>query len=152
MVCSNCTNQNSTDEYTQYSKARRKGGRAVILLDMKSRVPIYEQLYQSILRLSALGAMLPGEQLPSVRALAQELGVNPNTVQKAYQLLEHDGYICSVPGKGSFLCDLGGEAAKKKREAEQALRQAVRAALDSAVSPEEIRSLVERILTGGEAS
>ena len=124
----------------------------MILLDYKSRIPIYEQLYEGIVRLSALGAMLPGEQLPSVRSLAQELGVNPNTVQKAYQLLEHDGYICSVPGKGSFLCDLGGETKKKKREAEQALKTAVREALENAVSPEEIRALVEHILTGGEAT
>ena len=124
----------------------------MLLLDHKSRLPIYTQLYQDILRLSALGAMVPGEQLPSVRALAQELGVNPNTVQKAYQLLEHDGYICSVPGKGSFLCDMGDEAAKKKREAEQALEHAIRSALENAVSPDEIRALVERILTGGEAT
>lgn len=124
----------------------------MLLLDHKSRLPIYTQLYQEILRLSALGAMVPGEQLPSVRALAQELGVNPNTVQKAYQLLEHDGYICSVPGKGSFLCDMGDEAAKKKREAEQALERAVRSALENAVNPDEIRALVERILTGGEAT
>lgn len=124
----------------------------MLLLDHKSRLPIYTQLYQEILRLSALGAIVPGEQLPSVRALAQELGVNPNTVQKAYQLLEHDGYICSVPGKGSFLCDMGDEAAKKKREAEQALEHAVRSALENAVNPDEIRALVERILTGGEAT
>ena len=124
----------------------------MLLLDHKSRLPIYTQLYQEILRLSALGAMVPGEQLPSVRALVQELGVNPNTVQKAYQLLEHDGYICSVPGKGSFLCDMGDEAAKKKREAEQALEHAVRSALENAVNPDEIRALVERILTGGEAT
>lgn len=124
----------------------------MLLLDHKSRLPIYTQLYQEILRLSALGAMVPGEQLPSVRALAQELGVNPNTVQKAYQLLEHDGYICSVPGKGSFLCDMGDEAAKKKREAEQALEHAVRSALENAVNPDEIRALLERILTGGEAT
>ena len=124
----------------------------MLLLDHKSMLPIYTQLYQEILRLSALGAMVPGEQLPSVRALAQELGVNPNTVQKAYQLLEHDGYICSVPGKGSFLCDMGDEAAKKKREAEQALERAVRSALENAVNPDEIRALVERILTGGEAT
>lgn len=124
----------------------------MLLLDHKSRLPIYTQLYQEILRLSALGAMVPGEQLPSVRALAQDLGVNPNTVQKAYQLLEHDGYICSVPGKGSFLCDMGDEAAKKKREAEQALEHAIRSALENAVNPDEIRALVERILTGGEAT
>ena len=124
----------------------------MLLLDHNSRHPTYTQLYQEILRLSALGAMVPGEQLPSVRALAQELGVNPNTVQKAYQLLEHDGYICSVPGKGSFLCDMGDEAAKKKREAEQALEHAIRSALENAVNPDEIRALVERILTGGEAT
>ena len=124
----------------------------MLLLDHKSRLPIYTQLYQEILRLSALGAMVPGEQLPSVRALAQELGVNPNTVQKAYQLLEHDGYICSVPGKGSFLCDMGDGAAKKKQEAEQALEHAVGSALENAVNPDEIRALVERILTGGEAT
>lgn len=122
----------------------------MLLLDHKSRLPIYTQLYQEILRLSALGAMTPGEQLPSVRALAQELGVNPNTVQKAYQLLEHDGYICSVPGKGSFLCDMGDETAKKKREAEQALEKAIHCALENAVSPNDIRALVERVLTGGE--
>ena len=57
----------------------------VFILDQKSRYPIYEQLYQSVTRMAALGALEPEEQLPSVRALAQDLGVNPNTVQKAYQ-------------------------------------------------------------------
>ena len=56
-------------------------------LDYRSRLPIYEQLYQNITRKAALGALAKNEQIPSVRALAQELGVNPNTVQKAYQLL-----------------------------------------------------------------
>ena len=65
----------------------------MVLLDYKSRLPIYEQLYHGIIRLAALGAMGAGDPLPSVRALAQELGVNPNTVQKAYQLLERDGVI-----------------------------------------------------------
>lgn len=86
----------------------------MILIDVKSRQPIYEQLYNGIVRLSALGAMLPGEQLPSVRSLAQELGVNPNTVQKAYQLLERDGLIVSAPGKGSFLADQGGKLNEKR--------------------------------------
>ena len=54
----------------------------VFILDQKSRYPIYEQLYQSVTRMAALGVLEPEEQLPSVRALAQELGVNPNTVQK----------------------------------------------------------------------
>ena len=77
----------------------------MFVLDYKSRLPIYEQLYHSITRLAALGGLEKNEQLPSVRALAQELGVNPNTVQKAYHMLEHDGVIVSIPGKGSFISE-----------------------------------------------
>ena len=69
----------------------------MFVLDYKSRLPIYEQLYHSITRLAALGGLEKNEQLPSVRTLAQELGVNPNTVQKAYHMLEHDGVIVSIP-------------------------------------------------------
>ena len=115
-------------------------------------VPIYQQILLYLKRGAVSGAIADGDELPSRRVLSALLGVNPNTVQKAYQLVEHDGYICSVPGKGSFLCDLGGEASKKKREAEQTLGAAVRSALENAVSPEEIRALVEHILTGGEAT
>ena len=121
----------------------------MILIDVKSRQPIYEQLYNGIVRLSALGAMLPGEQLPSVRSLAQELGVNPNTVQKAYQLLERDGLIVSAPGKGSFLADQGGKLNEKRLKAKETLKQAVEDALASGMSGDEIRSSVETILSGG---
>ena len=121
----------------------------MILIDVKSRQPIYEQLYNGIVRLSALGAMLPGEQLPSVRSLAQEMGVNPNTVQKAYQLLERDGLIVSAPGKGSFLADQGGKLNEKRLKAKETLKQAVTDALASGMSGEEIRSSVETILSGG---
>ena len=122
----------------------------MVLLDYKSRLPIYEQLYHGIIRLAALGAMGAGDPLPSVRALAQELGVNPNTVQKAYQLLEQDGAIYSVPGKGAFLADLGDRLARKRLEAAEALKQAVRRAMESAMSSEEIRKTVELVLSGGD--
>ena len=72
-------------------------------LDYRSRLPIYEQLYQNITRMAALGALAKNEQIPSVRALAQELGVNPNTVQKAYRQLEEEGLIQSRPGAGSHI-------------------------------------------------
>ena len=84
----------------------------MILLDYKSRQPIYEQLYNSFVKMAALDVMHKGEQLPSVRILAQSLGINPNTVQKAYQLLERDGVIYSVPGKGSFI----GETSRLGKE------------------------------------
>ncbi len=78
----------------------------MIKLDLQSRVPIYEQLGQKICELAMAGQLLPNDQLPSVRSFARELGVNPNTVQKAYQELEREGIIYSVTGKGSFLCEL----------------------------------------------
>lgn len=75
----------------------------MIQLDLQSRQPIYEQLILKMSELISLGALAPDAQLPSVRALARDLGVNPNTVQKAYQELERCGIIYSVAGKGSFI-------------------------------------------------
>ena len=72
-------------------------------LNFQSRQPIYEQLYDNVVRLAALGVLKPEEQLPPVRTLAAQLGVNPNTVSKAYQLLERDGIIYSAIGRGSFV-------------------------------------------------
>lgn len=75
----------------------------MIQLDLQSRQPIYEQMLMKVSELIAMGALTPDEQLPSVRTLARDLGVNPNTVQKAYQELERRGIIYSVTGKGSFI-------------------------------------------------
>lgn len=77
----------------------------MITIDYKSRVPIYDQITAGFIRLKALGVLKPHDKLPSVRSLATKLGVNPNTVQKAYALLEADGVIYSVSGKGSFISD-----------------------------------------------
>lgn len=75
----------------------------MIKLDPQSRKPIYEQLKEQILRLALLGALSPEDKLPSVRSLAREVGINPNTVQKAYQELEREGLLYTVAGKGSFV-------------------------------------------------
>ena len=72
-------------------------------LDLQSRTPIYQQLKEKILRLIMAGAIGPGDPLPSVRVMARGLGINPNTVAKAYQDLEKSGLIYSVAGKGSFI-------------------------------------------------
>ncbi|HBQ26608.1 MAG TPA: GntR family transcriptional regulator, partial [Syntrophomonas sp.] len=68
-------------------------------LDFRSRIPIYEQLVDKIIELIINNVLKPDEQLPSVRVLASELTINPNTIQKAYRELEYQGYIYSVPGK-----------------------------------------------------
>ena len=120
----------------------------MILLDYKSRQPIYEQLYNSFAKMAALHVMHGGEQLPSVRALAQSLGINPNTVQEAYQLLERDGIIYSIPGKGSFI----GETTRLERErleAAEELKNSVVKAQKVSLTPDEIRGIVEEALKGG---
>lgn len=72
-------------------------------LDLRSRKPIYEQLVDKLKELIINEVMMPDEQLPSVRTLAQQLTINPNTIQKAYRELEVQGFIYSIKGKGSFV-------------------------------------------------
>lgn len=72
-------------------------------LDLKSRLPIYEQLVEKLKQLIVSDVLTAHEQLPSVRQLANQLTINPNTIQKAYRELEQLGYIYSLPGKGSFV-------------------------------------------------
>ncbi len=117
-------------------------------LDYKSRLPIYEQLYKSITRMAALGAIDHGETLPSVRALAQELGVNPNTVQKAYHMLEHDGIICTVPGKGSFISGSGSAISQQRQIAGEKLDEAMKAAADCGIQKAEIMERVNNLFNG----
>ena len=75
----------------------------MIQIDLTSRVPIYEQICTNIIRLASAGVLRPGDKLLPVRSLASQLGINPNTVAKAYKLLEGDGYIISNVGRGSYL-------------------------------------------------
>lgn len=75
-------------------------------IDLTSRIPIYEQIYNKIIELAVSGTLAENEQLPSVRNLAKDTGVNPNTVAKAYQELERKGVVYSVPGRGSFISAL----------------------------------------------
>ena len=75
----------------------------MLILDLQSRIPIFEQIKAGLARLIYLGVLQPDEQLSTVRALAEQLAVNPNTVQKAYQQLEASGLIYSVTGRGNFV-------------------------------------------------
>lgn len=74
-------------------------------LDLKSGVPMCDQIVNGFIKLRALGVLKGGDRLPSVRALASKFCVNPNTVQKSYAILETNGVIYSVKGKGSFMSD-----------------------------------------------
>ena len=122
----------------------------MLYIDYKSGLPIYEQVYKEILRLAALGVLQPGAQLPSVRSVAAEVGVNPNTVQKAYAMLERDGIIASVPGRGSFLAAQDTLVDSRKRAALETVCQAVREALQTGVSAQEILQAVASCVEKGD--
>ncbi len=74
----------------------------MLQLNYRDGRPIYEQVRDGLRQLLVAGAIQPGEKLPSVRQLAGQLAINPNTIQRAYEALEQEGYVYSVPGKGSF--------------------------------------------------
>jgi GntR family transcriptional regulator len=75
----------------------------MILLDYKDSRPIYEQVMEKLLELMMLGVLEEDSQMPSVRSLATELSINPNTIQRAYSELERSGFIYSIKGRGSFV-------------------------------------------------
>lgn len=77
----------------------------MIHLDYQSRMPIYEQIISEIERYVALGILKPGDQLMSIREMATTLGINPNTVKKAYAELENKGVILTISTKGTFIAD-----------------------------------------------
>lgn len=112
-------------------------------LNFQSREPIYEQLYNNVVRLASLGVLQPEEQLPPVRSLATELGVNPNTVSKAYQLLERDGIIYSAVGRGSFVSSGVTAASLQKATALEELAKAIKKACDIGVTKEELKKVID---------
>ena len=77
----------------------------MIVLDYQNRTPIYEQIVNQFERLIALGVLKPKEQIWSIRELATNLGINPNTVKKAYKKLENRGAIITISTKGTFIAD-----------------------------------------------
>ena len=74
----------------------------MLQLDYRDARPIYEQVKDGLRRLVVTGAIQERERLPSVRQLAASLAINPNTIQKAYEALEAEGYVYTVPGRGTF--------------------------------------------------
>lgn len=77
----------------------------MIILDYQDRRPIYEQITEKFQALILSGALEPGTRMPSVRQLAMDLSINPNTIQRAYMELEQRGLIYPVKGKGNFVAD-----------------------------------------------
>lgn len=123
---------------------------SIIKIDVKNRAPIYEQIVESVRMAVVRGILLPDEPLPSVRGLAAELAINPNTIQKAYSELERQKITYTIPGRGCFISSdterienehiekLVSELASKMREA-----------ISLGVSPERIESEIRKISEEG---
>ena len=106
----------------------------MILLDYRDKRPIYEQVVDKLERLIIGGGLEANYKMPSVRSLALELSVNPNTIQRAYAQLEQDGYIYTVTGRGSFVaheCEWrSGKLAEVTKSLEEVLQRAKEAGMD----------------------
>ena len=112
----------------------------MIVLDYRDKRPLNEQVAEKIMNLIAQGGLVPGERLPSVRNLAVDLSVNPNTVQRAYAALEEKGYITTITGRGNYVSEESQWKNNLKKEMLDELKNAALRArsydigLDEAVS------------------
>lgn len=123
----------------------------MFLVNPKSKQPIYEQLVEQLRRQLTLGGMEAGAAMPSVRQLASELGINPNTIQKAYRRMEEEGMIESVPGRGSFVTEnLAMIVDKQRREQLSKAETTIRTCKEMGLSKDDILILVENAYREGE--
>lgn len=110
----------------------------MININFRDSRPIYEQVKTTLRKLIVSGAMSPDEKLPSVRELASQLVINPNTMQRAYRELEQEGYITSIPGKGSY-ANLSAQVDEgRKKELLTAMDEIVAELLYLGVTPDEL--------------
>ena len=114
----------------------------MILIDYKDRTPIYEQIIEKFQQMILCGVLQAGDSMPPVRNLAMELSLNPNTIQRAYQELERNGYIYTVKGKGSFVCDALDAARSKRAELQEELKACVEKAFAAGISEQELRDIL----------
>ncbi len=114
-------------------------------IDLMSRTPIYEQLYKKVVELILKGVLNEQDKLPSVRSLATDLGVNPNTVAKAYNLLERDGIIYSLAGRGSFIAK--PDKLMAQEHILESFDNSVQEALDMGIGRDTLVERIDRIIT-----
>ena len=122
----------------------------MFLLNPQSKLPLSEQLVEQLRKKIVLGNAAPGSPLPSVRQLSVELGVNPNTIQKAYREMEQEGLIVSLPGRGSFVTSDVARMQERQRAAELAnLEKALRLCREIGISYTSVQALTNKVYKEG---
>ena len=123
----------------------------MVQLNYRDSKPIYEQIKEGLRRLVLTGAVLKDENLPSVRELAGELAINPNTIQRAYRELEAEGYIYTISGKGSFAAEQADVNVRRNEELLKEFDEIVRELLYLAEDKEALIRRIEELAKGGES-
>ena len=117
----------------------------LINLDYQGRTPIYEQIVSIIERYVALGILKPKEQIPSIRELASNLGINPNTVKKAYDILEQKKVIITISTKGTYISEKTDEVLEQKKQEElEKLEHQVELLRNLGVTDQEMIALIHK--------
>lgn len=117
----------------------------MININFRDARPIYEQVKEGFRQHIISGVLSAGDRLPSVRELASGLAINPNTIQRAYRELEAEGYICSVPGKGSFVCENGKALLARQSELKAELEKLLCELRAAGVGEEELIAMVKGV-------
>ena len=107
--------------------------------------PVYQQIMEAICGSVLKGELMPGQRVPSVRELAGILTINPNTIQRAYRLLEFNGWIVTIPGKGCFVCDNEDQIQQEVERWYTAFDEATASLIALGVSREQ---MIERLRRG----
>lgn len=128
----------------------QKGVDTLFELDLRSRKPIYEQICDKIKQLIAMGELTHGDRLPAVRALAKEIGINHNTIQKAFVQLEREGVITSIGGKGSFVNADATNSDLFKKQALDEIRGTIEKNLIYAITKKDVVDLAVSIFGASE--
>lgn len=119
----------------------------MITIDYKSRLPVYEQIKNQIMTLIQIGILKSNQQLPSIRSLSSETGVNVNTVKRAIQELEEMGVIYSVPGRGSYVSEDAFSNTRIKEKAMEEIRHTIISAIPKGITKEDVLKIIDKIFT-----
>ena len=117
----------------------------MLQLNYRDSRPIYEQVKDGLRRLVISGAIAPDEKLPSVRSLASSLAINPNTIQRAYEALEREGYVYTVTGRGTFAAVQSDVGAERREKLLADFAEAAKELLYLGVSPDELKARLDTI-------
>lgn len=112
----------------------------MVQVNIRDARPIYEQVRDGFRQLILSGALPAGSRMPSVRELAGQLAINPNTIQRAYRELEAEGYISSAPGRGSYVCQTDDAARKRRQGLLERWDALTKELTDMGIRPEELEA------------